>query len=861
MDPVFLEWAIRSTRRGASHCANRIRSPLGVDTETQGRCILLTPGSRRSPTRAIAPLGLLVVAAMAPAQASAQTLSGRVAIQPGDAPLAGALVTLRDSTGTVHGQGLSGSSGEFRVAVEAPGPYRVGISAIGYSEMQPTWVRLGPGERISRALAVRLAPIDVTAIDVKVGRRCGRSVRDGGRTARLWDEARKALEHARWTEESGALKFQVRQFERTVIAADATVRSEQSRARTGWFAESPYRSLPPAELSRDGYIRENADGSLSYFAPDPTVLLSDEFLADHCFGLVGPSTANPESVGLSFEPVPGRGKPDIRGAIWIHEPTARLRRLEFSYVNVPISGAEGWDQVGGSVDFTEVGAGKWIVRAWAVRMPLEARPVGGFGNSRREVELVTLEEHGALVLKVTDSEGRELLSSDAGAVQGMVVGPTGQALAAATVEMVGTGHAVETDAAGRFSLSNLLPGTYELRVQHSELTLSGLGEIRRDITIAPADTRPVRIDPSDSDAAAREICAPELGGAAPVVLFGALGRPQESVDPVVLRIWTPAGESLVAPEDVGSYRLCLRREDLPLRVAAVESRSVAASPDALNTVTISESAGSFVRADLTVDPGEGVGIAGLSYSAGESTFIGGTVQDRGTEHPIEGAAVSAADSAGTIVARTITSADGTFRLRGAALQSAEILSVEMLGYGTGRFQIELTEGQGVIADVGLAAEALELDPIIVTETRRAWLVGMGFYDRRDHGGALFVDRDEIERRRPSRVTDLLRGRSHLDVIRWQGKEDVRVFGLGTRMRGSDCQPAVWVDGALVRSSGEPDYIRTTTGMKIYTDAFLTDLVDPEVIEAIEVYDGPAMLPARYGGSNADCGVILIWTRR
>jgi len=38
-------------------------------------------------------------------------------------------------------------------------------------------------------------------------------------------------------------------------------------------------------------------------------------------------------------------------------------------------------------------------------------------------------------------------------------------------------------------------------------------------------------------------------------------------------------------------------------------------------------------------------------------------------------------------------------------------------------------------------------------------------------------------------------------------------------------------------------------------------LSPSQIEGVEVYKGAAQLPAEFGGSDAECGVIAVWTRR
>jgi hypothetical protein len=49
-------------------------------------------------------------------------------------------------------------------------------------------------------------------------------------------------------------------------------------------------------------------------------------------------------------------------------------------------------------------------------------------------------------------------------------------------------------------------------------------------------------------------------------------------------------------------------------------------------------------------------------------------------------------------------------------------------------------------------------------------------------------------------------------------------------------------------------------MRLYGDAFLDEPLIPDEVEAIEAYDGPAVLPPEFGGYDARCGVIIIWTR-
>jgi outer membrane receptor for ferrienterochelin and colicin len=42
---------------------------------------------------------------------------------------------------------------------------------------------------------------------------------------------------------------------------------------------------------------------------------------------------------------------------------------------------------------------------------------------------------------------------------------------------------------------------------------------------------------------------------------------------------------------------------------------------------------------------------------------------------------------------------------------------------------------------------------------------------------------------------------------------------------------------------------------------INSVVDPDQVEAIEVFRGPSEIPAQYNDNNSQCGVILIWTRK
>lgn len=46
-----------------------------------------------------------------------------------------------------------------------------------------------------------------------------------------------------------------------------------------------------------------------------------------------------------------------------------------------------------------------------------------------------------------------------------------------------------------------------------------------------------------------------------------------------------------------------------------------------------------------------------------------------------------------------------------------------------------------------------------------------------------------------------------------------------------------------------------------TEPFDVNSIPPNTIEALEYYSSNLQTPHKYNNANADCGVLVIWTRR
>jgi hypothetical protein len=189
--------------------------------------------------------------------------------------------------------------------------------------------------------------------------------------------------------------------------------------------------------------------------------------------------------------------------------------------------------------------------------------------------------------------------------------------------------------------------------------------------------------------------------------------------------------------------------------------------------------------------------------------------------------------------RTLTSNKGTFAFR-APMPGTYRLRAEGGGYRTAVTPaMELRAGDDVALALRLLPDTIQLRPIVVTASNRrpAGRLG-GFYDRMSRRIAgHFITRDDIEKRNPLVVSDLLRTIPGLDVR-------PSSLGFGHDVRTVEgCRPAIFLDGLpLTPLRGES----------------IDHLVNPMDVEGIEVYRHPTEAPVEFQRGN--CGAIVIWTR-
>jgi len=226
----------------------------------------------------------------------------------------------------------------------------------------------------------------------------------------------------------------------------------------------------------------------------------------------------------------------------------------------------------------------------------------------------------------------------------------------------------------------------------------------------------------------------------------------------------------------------------------------------------------------------------FARNAGAQGTITGAVRDS-TGVGINGAKVSVNG-----VALAAESDDsGAFILRGVPPGPASI-HVRRLGFSPASAQVVVTSRATAHVDVRVREVAHELNPVVVYAKRPRHYEGYlaGFYQRRDLGFGRFITGDEIAKRAPLRVTDMLRMVPGLQVTESNPIES------HVRIRGNRCWPSVWIDGAPANAA-----------------EFDLDWVTPSDIAGIEIYSSIATVPPEFVDPLGPrlCGTIVVWTRQ
>jgi hypothetical protein len=410
-------------------------------------------------------LPLLAGVIVSAAPAWGQVLTGRALDSATAAPLSGVLLLLVDTGDVDAGRALTEVNGSYRIAAR-PGRYRVRALRIGFRPYTSDWLELLPGQSVSRDVLVASLPIRLSAVQVVAQAPC-RRLDERESALVVWQQARTAILAAQLTAQSSGYDATMVLYESFRTPDLRDVISYSARLRTG-HALRPWITLSTDSIRRFGYVLTREDGTATYYAPDLELLLSDEFVADHCFRLVRDTAT--ARIGVAFEPTRERTVAEVRGTVWLDEATARLDELRFDFVNLPADVERA--RPGGDVRFTRLANGGWTLVAWEIRIPvLERRRVRGISHHGQptsgtgyESSVAEYQSAGGRLVLVRHGMDTVFVGRRSALAGSVVDSASGDGVRGARVFLPELDVAVMTDRRGRFTAPELLPGVYEALV-------------------------------------------------------------------------------------------------------------------------------------------------------------------------------------------------------------------------------------------------------------------------------------------------------------------------------------------------------------------------------------------------------------
>lgn len=221
----------------------------------------------------------------------------------------------------------------------------------------------------------------------------------------------------------------------------------------------------------------------------------------------------------------------------------------------------------------------------------------------------------------------------------------------------------------------------------------------------------------------------------------------------------------------------------------------------------------------------------------DSARVVGQVVSAVTGEPLGGASISLRGSR----SGAISDSTGRFSLPSTP-SGHDTLDVRYVGYESGFVEVYLEPARTTRLVLLLSPTTVRLAELEVEIPRRnpGAVMLEGFRRRMNRGMGTFFDREDIERRNPRSTSDLLRGVQGLRVAPHQGIGRTQVT---VGRSGTTCRPEIFVDGLHLAGASVDDVIVPDLG-------------------GVEVYPGPALVPARFAAmAPTQCGAIIIWTRR
>jgi hypothetical protein len=215
-----------------------------------------------------------------------------------------------------------------------------------------------------------------------------------------------------------------------------------------------------------------------------------------------------------------------------------------------------------------------------------------------------------------------------------------------------------------------------------------------------------------------------------------------------------------------------------------------------------------------------------------------------------------------------TDALGRFTIGG--LRDTAVILVRSVGYAPAAFSVALPTSGSRRVKIVLTPDGVALAPVVVAESSVPREAPSDFLDRRSHGQGTYFTSEDIAKAKPRKISDMLRRVTGLriqmkgEIYSNRGMASINeytnacmhglaIFVDNTQIGGGDMGDPTSLMGNQTRTT--PEYVGPNSDLRSQLDA-----LNPDDVAAIEVYNGPATVPAKLKNAASACGAVYIWTK-
>jgi hypothetical protein len=398
---------------------------------------------------------------------------------------------------------------------------------------------------------------------------------------------------------------------------------------------------------------------------------------------------------------------------------------------------------------------------------------------------------------------------------------------------------VRTDSLGRFTIDSLAPGTYQVGVFHPLLESLGITLATKPFVIGPDSAGVVSLAVPSVPTLVHRYCGAEQGPSTPAAVAGRVLDPDTDV-PIAGAKVSLAWTDVTVSKETGVVR---DPHELHAETSSTGFFKFCGLPAELEgTLQVTRGDTSTPEVPIAIN-GALLDFQSMSIPGNPSAHATGIV----TGHVLSpsGKAVSGARVEIPVSAvSTVTRDDGAFHLAG-VVTGTQVIVARSLSYATASEPINVTSREPTDVTLVVGSKVNLLDTVLVTARRDFALDKAGFSARKRAGGGHFFTRDDVDKRKPNNISDMLKGLPSVTVTSQRGGSVIRGRSGITSMYSANAPcTRVYVDGFEWRDLQPGD---------------LDMFVNPDDVIGLEVYQ-VGEVPSQFRKFDRGCLTLVVWTQ-